>query len=336
MTDRRSFSKTALSALAIGPARPVRRYVKPAALKPGDTVGMIMPASPLDDRARITAAQELLASMGLRWKMGAYVEERDGYLAGSVEHRLADLHAMFRDPEVKMVWCIRGGYGTPTLLAGLDLALIRRNPKLFCGYSDITALHLALQQKCGLMTLHGPNAASKFPEYTLDFFRRAIFEAKPLGRLANPTTPSPGSTHSVRVIRPGKARGRITGGNLSLIAATMGTPFEIETAGRILCIEDVGEEPYRIDRMLANLQLAGKLDQAAGVVLGECSDCEPKGPNSLSLDEVFNRYFGRLKVPVISGLTFGHTTDQFTLPIGASALLETEQQALVVEEAATS
>src|SRR5262249_47966013 len=171
------------------------------------------------------------------------------------QERLDDLHAMFRDSEVRAVFAIRGGYGSEHLLDRIDYDLIRRNPKIFLGYSDITALHLAIHQKTGLVTFHGPVVLSRFSEYTQKWFRKALFEAAPIGEVANPPeTNRLRPTHNLRTVRPGRARGPLIGGNLSLIATTMGTPYEIDTRGRILFLEDVDEQPYSIDRMLTQLR----------------------------------------------------------------------------------
>ncbi|MBL8223570.1 MAG: LD-carboxypeptidase, partial [Bryobacterales bacterium] len=175
-----------------------------------------------------------------------------------------DIHDMFSDPEVKAVFAIRGGFGAAHLLDKIDYGLIARNPKIFIGYSDITALHLAFHRKAGLVTFHGPVVLSRFSNYTQDHFRRALFDAKPLGTLTNPPDSDPlRPSHTLRTVRPGKARGLLTGGNLTLISTTLGSPYDIETKGRILFIEDVDEQPYSMDRMLTHLKLAGKFDGVA-------------------------------------------------------------------------
>lgn len=314
--------------------------VKPRVLHPGDTVGLITPSTYVSDPDELLLAERTVAHFGLKLKMGANVRKRTGYLGGTARERLDDLHTMFRDPEVNAVFCIRGGYGSPQLLDGIDYALIRKNPKIFLGYSDITALHLAIHKRAGLVTFHGPVALSRFSEYTQEHFRKALFETAPLGRLSNPPeTNDLRPNHLLRTIRPGVASGRVIGGNLSLIAATMGTPFEIDTRGKIFFIEDVGEQPYSVDRMLTQLRLAGKLDAAAGIVFGECSKCEPREfrpsfDSTFSLGEVLDDILGGLKIPVMTGLTIGHTADQLTLPLGVMATLDTGKGELVIEESA--
>ncbi len=279
----------------------------------------------VSDPDRLALAGATLKYFGLRARLGRNVGKRTGYLAGSVEERLEDLHEMFRDPEVKAVFAVRGGYGAAQLLDRIDYDLIRSHPKIFLGFSDITALHLAIGKRTGLVTFHGPVVLSGFSTFTQGWFKKAMFSAAPLGVVTNPPETNPlRPAHTLRTVRPGGGRGRLTGGNLTLISTTMGTPFEIETRGRILFIEDVGEEPYRIDRMLTQLRLAGKFDGVAGVVFGECHECtprefEPSFESTFSLGEILDRILGKLDAPVLSGLAFGHTDDQVTLPEGVLA-----------------
>lgn len=316
--------------------------VRPPALRPGDTVGLITPATFVTDPDRLALVARTMKYFGLKMKLGRHVGQRLGYLGGTDADRLNDLHDMFRDPEVKAVFAIRGGYGSAHLLDRIDYGLLRRNPKIFLGYSDITALHLAIHRHAGLVTFHGPIVLSEFTDFTQACFRRALFEAKPLGRLTNPPeTNQLRPAHTLRTVRPGKATGRLIGGNLSLIASTMGTPYEIETRGRILFIEDVDEEPYSLDRMLTQLRLAGKLQAAAGIIFGECRDCRPRQyqpsyDSTLSVGEVVDEILGNFDIPVLSGLTVGHTGDQLTLPLGVLATLDADKGELVIEEAGTT
>ncbi len=335
---RRSLITSAAALPALGAARE-RNLVRPKALRAGDTVGLITPSSYVSDPDRIALAERTARYFGLVPKFGKNVRRRDGYLGGTVEDRVEDLHAMFRDPEVKAVFAIRGGYGASQLLDRIDYDLIRANPKIFLGYSDITALHLAIQKRSGLVTFHGPVVLSRFTAFTQTYFRKALFETEPMGRLTNPPDSDPlRPEHALRTVRPGNARGVLSGGNLTLISTTMGTPYEIETAGRILFLEDVDEEPYRIDRMLTQLRLAGKLDAAAGVIFGECQDCRPRDfkpsfDSTLTTGEVVDDILGRLRTPVLSGLTIGHTEDQLTLPLGVMAQLDAGNGELIIEEA---
>lgn len=328
-------------AAILTPAAPAGEppLIRPPALRQGDAVGLITPATAVTDPDRLALVERTMKYFGLRVKMGRHVGKRRGYLGGTAEERLEDLHEMFRDPEVKAVFPIRGGYGSAHLLDRIDYGLIRSRPKLFVGYSDITAMHLAIQKRAGLVTFHGPMPLAEFTEYTRTWFRRALFEAQPLGVAGNPPeTDLLRPAHTLRTVRPGKARGRLTGGNLTLISTTLGTPYEIETAGRILFLEDTGEEPYAIDRMLTQLRLAGKLQAAAGVIIGECSECRPREfrpsfDSTLSLGEVVDDILGKLDIPVLSGLTVGHTGDQLTLPLGVAASLDADKGELVLDEA---
>jgi muramoyltetrapeptide carboxypeptidase len=322
-------------------SRAAEKLIRPRALKAGDTVALITPSTYVSDPDKLELARRTVAHFGLKARWGANVGKRDGYLGGSIQARVDDLHAAFADPEVKAVFCIRGGYGSAMLLDKIDFNLIRRNPKIFIGYSDITALHVAIHQQTGLVTFHGPVTLSRFSGYTQDCFRRALFEPKPLGALSNPPEENPlRPRHLARVIRPGKASGQLTGGNLSLIASLMGTPWEIDTAGKILFIEDVGEQPYSMDRMLTQLRLAGKFRGIKGLVIGECSECTPRQfqpsfESTFSLGEVLNNILGDLKVPVLTGMTIGHTDDQLTLPLGVQARLDAAAETLTIDESAT-
>lgn len=340
---RRGFLTTigagAVSAVAGAQGGP---YARPKALRPGDTVALITPSTYVSDPDDLLLARRTVEYFGLRPKFGKNVGKRNGYLAGSIPERVDDLHAAFADPEVKAVFCTRGGYGAAMLLDRIDFALIRRNPKIFLGYSDITALHLGIHQKAGLVTFHGPTALSDFSEYTVDHFRRALFSPKPLGELKNPAeTNTLRPRHPVRTLRGGKATGELTGGNLTLIATTMGTPWEIQTDNKLLFLEDVDEQPYSMDRMLTQLRLAGKFRNIRGLVLGECTDCRPRDfrpsfRSTFTLGEVYDNILGDLSVPIVSGMTIGHTSDQMTLPLGLTATLDADAAALTISEAATT
>jgi muramoyltetrapeptide carboxypeptidase len=314
--------------------------VRPRRLKPGDTVGLITPATPVANPDALQRVARIVEHFGLRAKWGKHVARKAGYFGNPIEGRLDDLHAMFRDPEVAAVLPISGGYGAAQLLDRIDYDLIRRNPKIFAGYSDITALHLAIHQQTGLVTFHGPNVDSRFSEYTIALYRKALFESKPIGAITNPVESNRlRPEHPLRAVRPGKASGRLAGGNLTLISTLMGTPHELDARGAILFLEDIGEEPYRIDRMLTQLRLAGKFEQAAGVVFGECTECTPSEYKpfvaaGFSLGEVLDGVLGDLKIPVLFGLTIGHTADQATLPIGLRATLDADGGTLAIEESA--
>jgi len=313
--------------------------IRPKALRAGDTVGVITPSTPVTDPDRLALVTRTLNFFGLHAKVGKNVGRHSVDFAASVDERLDDLHSMFRDKDVSAVFALRGGYGCGQLLDRVDYDLIRRNTKIFLGFSDITALHLAIHKRARLVTFHGPVITSSFTEYTQQYFRKALFETQPLGKLTNPPEDNElRPKHALRTIRRGTATGPLIGGNLSLITATMGTPFEIETRGAIFFIEDVGEEAYRVDRMLTQLRLAGKFDEAAGVIFGECDGCgpgdyKPSFATPYTLGEVVDNILGKLKVPVLSGLTIGHTSDQLTLPLGVAATLDADNGTLEIKEA---
>ena len=320
---------------------PHHDLIKPRALRSGNTVGIISPATQVTDPDRLQLAQRTVEYFGLKPKWGKNARAHRERRVATVEERLDDLHAMFQDPEVQAIICIRGGYGSGQLLAGIDYDLIRRNPKIFLGYSDVTAMHLAIHKMTGLVTFHGPVLLSEFTPYTQDCFRRALFQTAPLGVLTNPRSANRlRPAHELRTIHPGTARGRLIGGNLTLVTSLMGTPYEIETQERMFFTEDVGEEPYRIDRMLTQLRLAEKLQKAAGIVFGECLNCGPSDykPSfawDMTFGEVLDDRFTGVMAPVLSGLTIGHTSDQLTLPLGVMATLNADKGTLTLEEAAT-
>lgn len=312
--------------------------IKPKVLSPGATIGLITPATPVTNPDTLASAYRALKYFGFKVKVGKNVAKRTGYFGSPVEGRVEDLHTAFRDPEVDAVFAMRGGYGAQHLLDIIDYDLIRKNPKVFLGYSDITALHLAINKHAGLVTFHGPNSLSEFTSYTQAHFKRAMFEAKPLGELSNPPeTNLIRPSHPTRTIVSGKVTAPIIGGNLTLISTLMGTPYEVDCRGKILLIEDIGEEPYRMDRMLMQLHLAGKFKDAVGIIVGECVDCKPSDykpsiGSNFSLGEVLDAILGKLTIPVFYGLTFGHTDDQLTLPIGVMSEMDADRGILAIKE----
>lgn len=307
---------------------------KPAALKAGATLGIIAPASPCDDSDSIARGKKILEDLGFRTVLAPNALQRDRYLAGTDRERIADLHKMFLDPRIDGILCLRGGYGTLRILSKINYYIIRRCPKILLGYSDITALQLAIWKKSGLVTFSGPMLATDFGlkpgDFTLKHFYQAVTSYHTLGLV--PAAPGV-KTHA---IYPGRARGRLIGGNLSLVTATLGTPYEIDTRGAILFLEEVGEEPYRVDRMLWQLFLAGKLHSAAGVIFGEFVDCEAADRSaSFTCGDVIADMFTRLKIPCLYGLGPGHGAHKVTLPLGVRAVMDAGQCQLVISEPAT-
>lgn len=348
MISRRSFAQL-LSIGALSAAAPAfaasktrvaarRDVIRPRRLAPGDTVGLVLPASGELQRDDIAFAREQLEAIGLKVVLGRHVYDRHGYLAGRDEDRATDINRLFADKSVNGIVCYTGGWGTPRLLPYLDYALIRKNPKVLLGFSDITALLIAIHQETGLVTFHGPVGSSTFEPYTLENLRKVVMTAEPAGLLTQPPKKESelvGRANRIIKLAPGRATGRLVGGNLTLISATMGTPYEIDSDGAILFLEDIREDLYRVDRMLTQLALSGKLQRVAGVVFGRCTDCGFKGP-TFSLEDLLRERFGSLGVPAISGLSFGHIEKKLTLPIGVRATLDGDAGTLSIDEAAVT
>ncbi|WP_126425500.1 S66 peptidase family protein [Brevibacillus marinus] len=305
---------------------------KGKALKSGDTIGIVAPASPVKQADLVEQARADLEALGFQVKLAASCfASYGGYLAGTPAQRAAELNEMFADPGIDAIMCLRGGYGSMQILPLLDYATIRDNPKLFIGYSDITALHTAIRQEAGIATLHGPNATpgllSGCERKTREWLLRAMCTAAPLGPVLHP------AGEEVVCLVPGEARGPIVGGNLSLIAALMGTPYELDTRGKLLFLEDVGEEPYRIDRMLTQLALAGKLEDCAGIILGTWTECEPhKHSDSFSVLEVVGNALLPYQKPTIWNVQAGHGQYNLALPFGVEGYLNAREGMLVIEE----
>ncbi len=314
--------------------------IKPKALKPGDTIGLVMPATAIDTPEWINISKEIAESLGFKVVIGKNVSKMYGYLAGSDKERADDINEMFGRSDVQGVFPIQGGWGSMRILPYLDFELIRKNPKVFIGFSDITTLLLAFYKFSGLVTFHGPNIRSTFNEYVSDYYFRALTSPNPLGLLKQPPLPAGEKVEKenrIIILNGGTATGELVGGNLSLLVTTLGTPFEIDLTGKILFLEDVREEPYRIDRMLTHLFLSGTLNNAAGIVVGKMRDCEAKGDGnlgSLTLEEIFRTRLGSLGKPAIYGLSFGHIRDHITLPIGVKATLDADAKTLTIDEGA--
>lgn len=322
-------AETAWAAPARTPERTARPPVlKPSRLRPGDTVGLVNPASATFVTQDLDLACDVVTALGLKAKRGAHVLARYGYLAGRDQDRAADLMAMFADPLVKGIVAVRGGWGCARLLPHLDFELIRRHPKVLVGYSDVTALLLAIHARTGLVTFHGPVGISSWPEFSVAYWRQTIFDGEAV-TMANPSDKGEQlvqTEYRVRTLTPGKARGRLLGGNLTVLSHLVGTPYLPEWDGAILFLEDVGEDIYRIDRMLTQLGQAGILKKIAGFVFGTCKDCKPGGDGygSLTLEEVLGDHIAPLGVPAYDGAAFGHLGKQFTLPVGVEAELDAE------------
>lgn len=329
---------------ASGPARagaaatsPARARILPRRLEPGMTLGLLSPSSPSAEDDQIAAAIERVESLGFRTRVAPHAYARTEYLAGSDADRAADFNALIRDPQVDALLCIRGGYGAARILPMLDYDAIIAHPKPIVGYSDITALHCAVGRRTGLVTYHGPIAGQNFTDYSWTEFRKVLMQGDAPVRIGAPP-PFDGGPGRIdtdnRIVRiaPGVAEGPLVGGNLSLVASLTGTPWAPDFAGAILCLEDVDEAPYRIDRMLTQLWLAGHLQQCAGIVFGKFTDADDDG-NTFSVEHVLRDRCAPLGIPVLRGLMFGHVPDQTVLPLGVRARLDADAGTLTLLEA---
>jgi muramoyltetrapeptide carboxypeptidase len=324
------------------------KLIKPRCLKKGDTVGIIAPASPPFDPGIVEITYHWLEKLGLKYKLGKHIFDSYSDYAGTDEARLEDLHSMWADPNIDAVMPIRGGNGTVRLLPNLDFELIKKNPKIFIGFSDITGLLIPITQQTGLVTFHGPMLASFYESpYTYYYWRKAMMTPKPMGLITDPEQKEiwdPPYPPPRLVIAKGSGRGRLTGGCMTLVRQLEGTPWSMQTEGKIVFLEDLHEEPHNIDRVLTQLLLAGKLQKAAGIVIGECANCSPGDSRrrvlklNYSLECVLRERLGNLGIPVVYGLKIGHTLDRLTLPLGMMASLEVSDRSGVkfkIEESAT-
>nr|WP_272494063.1 LD-carboxypeptidase [Stenotrophomonas mori] len=298
-----------------------------AGLRKGDTVGLVSPSAASSEELSLQLAQEAMEAFGLKVKTGAHYGARYGHLAGTDAERAGDLNAMFADREVKAIVCVRGGSGAARLLPLLDYAAIRANPKILLGYSDITALHCAIQARTGLVTFHGQVGSGSWNAFNADqferlFFGRELMDYRNRVEAGDELVPRKNRT---RTITGGKVRGELVGGNLTVLTALAGSSYLPDFAGKILFLEEVSEAPYRVDRMFSTLKLMGALDQIAGFVFGECTDCSPgDGYGSLTLDQIFADFIAPLKIPAYRGAMIGHIREQFIVPMGGRVELDAD------------
>ena len=295
--------------------------LKPPRLRKGDTIGLVSPASPPSSSEKIEKSVRYLEGLGYRVIVGTHAMNQNGYLAGSDQHRAEDFNKMIRDKSVRAVIAVRGGYGTPRLLPLIDYSAVKKNPKIIVGYSDLTALQLALFRKTGLVTYSGPMAAvemwNSIDPYTEEHFWRILTSASAPGVLPPPPDSPPVIHH------PAKITGRILGGNLSLLISLLSTPYSPQYKGALLLLEEVDEAPHRVDRMLTQLFNAGILKSINGLLFGQFTDCNPADPSKpfLSTDQVLADAVARLPIPVLTNLRYGHIPKKLTIPIGVRACL---------------
>jgi muramoyltetrapeptide carboxypeptidase len=309
----------------------------PPRFAPGDTIGIAAPASPPDQPEIIDEAIDRFNAQGFKVKPGKYLRRRDGYLAGSDEERAADINALFADPEVRGIFALRGGYGSCRILPLLDYAAIRANPKPFVGYSDITAMHLAILVKSGLVTFHGSNASSAFQPGNIAAFRRMLMVSEvaaagdaslPGGGLDVLFSRNDASGANVKTVVAGRATGQLLGGNMTCLLRLVGTPYAPDFRNAILFLEDTGEKAYRIDGMFTHLRLAGILSQISGLVLGQFDHADPA--EQARITACLQREAERIGMPCVSGAPIGHFSEQIIVPQGAQAELDADAGSLAI------
>lgn len=299
----------------------------PKKLQKGDTIGLISPAGVAYDTQSYQIAFESLQAMGLIVKEGRFLRNRYGYLAGTDAERATEINEMFADDTVKGILALRGGWGCARILDKIDYELIARKPKILGGFSDLTALINAVYAKTGLVTFHSPMATSDWNNFSFDYFKRVLFDGEAVF-FENPKEKNDSlaqKNNRIQTITSGKAKGVLVGGNLAVLSGLVGTPYLPDFRGKILFLEEINEYIYRIDRMLAQLRLAGILDKLSGVVLGHFTDCSPQQEyGSLTLEEVLDTYFKNLGVPVFWGSMIGHIKHKFTTPVGLEAQIDAD------------
>ena len=300
----------------------------PKKLSRGMAIGIIAPSGPADQDSLNTAIINMRAK-GYNVKIGAHLFDRLGFLAGKDEDRAADLNEMFSDANVDAIFCARGGYGAGRLLDRIQWDRLTEHPKIFCGYSDITILHLAIERYCGIISFHGPMAQKldgNLPQPAEECFWKMMEHSEPFGKYDC-------GGASIITLHGGTAQGRLSGGCLSLLAAAAGTKEEPDFRGKIVVIEDVGENVYRVDRMLLQMERAGIMQQAEGFVIGDVTDC-PDKQQPISLLDIWQDRIAKWRKPAIAGFPFGHVVSPYTIPLGCMAELNADNRTLTILEPA--
>lgn len=322
------FTATAAGLLAAAAPARAQGALLARRLRPGDTLGLVSPANATFEREPLRIATESLQALGFKVKPGEFVAARRGPFAGTDAQRAGDVNAMFADDSVAGILAMTGGSGCNRIVDKLDYDLIRRTPKFFGGFSDLTSLVNAIHRRTGLVTFHSPVAGSEWNDYSVQSFKSVAMNAE-AAVLRNPASKPmddlAAREERITTLRAGKAQGRLVGGNLTVLASLAGSAYFPDCRGAILFLEDINEYIYRVDRCLSTLRLAGALSQLAGVVLGRFTKCEPgEGYGSLTLDEVFDDYFLPLNLPVFRGAAIGHIKRKLTVPVGAMAEMDAD------------
>jgi len=295
-------------------------------------IGLIAPSGRLTEE-KLEKAKKNLERLGLKYIFSKFSAESEGYLAGSDQKRIHDLHAMYADESIDAIWCVRGGYGATRILDYLDYDLIARNPKPLIGYSDITALLSSIYQKTGNPCFHGPVAASTMSDFTIEHLKPIYGLEKDFTihlSKDNLALAEEKSVYAFKEIKKGKVKGELAGGNLSLISAMLGTDHALDSRNKLIFLEDIGEEPYRIDRMLTQLISSGFFDEVKGVIMGIFAGCHKQDPHSKTLIEVITERMQRVNAPSVYGFSFGHIDDQCSFEIGQEAMLDTDARTVTL------
>ena len=336
--NRRKFLATAgLASLSLGvPARnisgekPVPAIIKPHSLKPGDTIAISSPAGAVWDEAQIDKFTSILSSLGLKVKQGETLRQKFGYFAGTDEFRAGEFNRFILDKEVSAIFCMKGGWGCARLFDKINFEAVKSNPKVIMGFSDITSLLVALNAKTGLVTFHGPVGNSGWNDFTVDYVKRVLMNCEKV-EYAYPAE----DTDKFYTINPGTAKGILAGGNLTVLAGMMGSAFLPAWKDKILFLEETGEEPYRVDRMLTQLKLAGVLDNISGFIFGKCVKCEAEEPEkAFTLKQVLEQHIVPLKIPAYYGAMIGHIVNKYTVPLGISAEMNADTGILRLTDSA--
>ncbi len=309
--------------------------ILPRRLKSGDTLGLIAPGSYITG-AELNDSIKNLNELGFNVVYTNNILSKNGYFSGSDQQRASDLNQMFYRDDVTGIICARGGYGCTRILPLLNYNVIRTNPKVFIGYSDVTSLLYGLYKETGLVCFHGPVGISTYNDFTSSYFRKTLMDPEDTTILKNPVPESGDEEYQPLTIKDGVVRGELIGGNLSVAVSLIGTPYDMDTVGRIIFLEEMEEDPYRIDRMLTQMRMAGKFDGAAGIALGVFKDCKPSEKSSFdssfTLAEVLKNRLGDLNIPVVYGMSFGHVKNKFILPVGIKAELDASKQTITLLE----
>ncbi len=305
--------------------------IKPSALKQGDTIAISSPAGAVWEDSQIEKFIFILQNLGFKVKLGETLKQKYGYFAGTDELRASELNNFFLDKEVKAIFCIKGGWGCARILDKLNYEIIKNNPKVLIGFSDITSLLIAINSKTGLITFHGPVGNSGWNDFTLDYVKRILFEKEKV-EYAYPED----DTDKHYTITEGKANGILVGGNLTVLAGMIGSEYLPDWKNKILFLEETGEEPYRIDRMLTQLKLAGVLKNISGFIFGKCVKCEAEEPEkAFTLQQVLEQHIKPLAIPAFYGAMIGHIANKYTVPIGINAEMDASEGIIKLLESAT-